>query len=36
VTKFREEFEARGAAGRNQARGGGVAAGMKIAASPQH
>ena len=35
VSKFRDEFEARGAAGRNQAGGGGAAANMKIAASPQ-
>jgi NADH-quinone oxidoreductase subunit F len=35
VGKFRDEFEARGAAGQNQARAGGAPAQMKIAASPQ-
>ena len=35
VSKFRDEFEARGAAGQKQAGGGGAAASMKIAASPQ-
>ena len=35
VNKFRDEFEARGAAGQNQAGGGGAAASLKIAASPQ-
>jgi NADH-quinone oxidoreductase subunit F len=36
VNKFRDEFDARAAAGRNQSGGGGAAAHMKIAASPQH
>jgi NADH-quinone oxidoreductase subunit F len=35
VSQFRDEFEARCAAGQNPATGGGMAAGMKIAASPQ-
>jgi NADH-quinone oxidoreductase subunit F len=35
VSKFREEFEARAAAGQKHAGGGGLAANMKIAASPQ-
>jgi NADH-quinone oxidoreductase subunit F len=35
VTQFRDEFEARAAAGQTQAAGAGVGTGMKIAASPQ-
>jgi NADH-quinone oxidoreductase subunit F len=35
VSQFRDEFEARAAAGRHAASGGGAAANMKIAASLQ-